>query len=115
MKQYHTRFEKKANRKQHNGKKHSASVRRRKKQQGDYIPKEVLNSVVLRFPQLHEEILKYVNGENYRSQKAEELADALGYNNNADDLMIFLQMLRKMELDYAVSYTHLTLPTICSV
>ena len=102
MKQYHTRFEKKHNRKHQGGQKRSATVCRRKKQQGDYIPKEVLNSVVLRFPQLHEEILKYVNGENYRSQRAEELAEALGYNKNTDDLMIFLQMLRKMELDYEV-------------
>ena len=115
MKQYHNRFEKSNKKSEGKGKRktqgkvspnrQSLSAKKRLNGKGkktNYIKKDVLNSVKMRFPEMHQQIKDYVNSPEYRSQKAEELAENLGWNKTTDDLMVFLQMLRKMELDYEV-------------
>lgn len=68
----------------------------------DFIPREVLDSVAIRYGDLHDQILDYIRRDDYKSKKAQELAEILGWNDTAEDLMVFLQMLRKMELDYEI-------------
>lgn len=117
MKQYHNRFQKnktqKKQSKRNSGKKHGksnggvqslAAKKRRngKSKNRNYINKDILNSVKLRFPEMYKQITDYVNSPHYRSQTADEMAEKLGYNNTVENLTVFLQMLRKAELDYEV-------------
>lgn len=81
---------------------HKKAKKSKKGRPDDYIPREVLDSVAIRYEDLHRQILDYIGREDYKSKKAEELADVLGWNDTAENLTVFLQMLRKMELDYEV-------------
>ncbi|MGI5824770.1 MAG: ribonuclease R [Bacillota bacterium] len=97
--------EKNGRNRNHRVRKHSGTAvnkRRKKSRAKDFIPKEALNSLAIRYADLHREILDYISREDYKSKKAEDLANILGWNDTAEHLMIFLQMLRKMELDYEI-------------
>ena len=72
----------------------------------DYIPREVLDALPLRYPDLREQILDYVRSEDYQPQRARELAASLGWNHNREEMTVFLQMIRKLELDYEIVMKH---------
>lgn len=87
-------------------KKRKYSKKRKRVTIPDYIPREVLDALPLRYPELRRQILDYVYSGDYQPERARELAASLEWNHNREEMTVFLQMIRKLELDYEIVMKH---------
>ena len=78
---------------------------KRRKQREPYLSPKMMAEIATAYPEMRADILAHLQQETYRSQTAEEIAAALGYDQEQAALVACLQTLRQLEQEFAVVQT----------